>query len=228
MIARPKVWVVELAARFWGAAGEAPPFPRDLRAVICWLPNLHLFELPRLTLASAAELFIRQGIPCAAPAADRPLAGCFAGHCGVGIILLDPTLEPAELRFTLAHEVAHYLRDYDRPRRKAAVRLGSRALEVLDGLRPATVNERLAGLLREVKVGPHAHFLDRDRRGRPATSDAQQAEEAADRLAYELLAPFDHLNLQAAASNGALISRLTSEFGLPLPEAAKYAAILGS
>jgi hypothetical protein len=226
MSARPKVWVVELAARFWAAAGEVPPFPRDLRTVLYWFPNLHVVEVPGLTLASAAEQFARHNIPCARPLEDRPLAGCFGGHRGVGVILIDPTLGDAELRFTLAHEVAHYLRDYDRPRRKAAARLGPRSLEVLDGLREPTVNERLAGLLRDVKVGPHTHFLDRDRRGRPATPDAGEAEEAADRLACELLAPFNDVNPAAAPSPSALVTRLASEYGLPPREAAKYAAIL--
>ena len=30
----PPVWVVELAGRFWAAAGEPPPFPRDLEPVM--------------------------------------------------------------------------------------------------------------------------------------------------------------------------------------------------
>jgi hypothetical protein len=225
MSARPKVWVTELAARFWAGVGEAPSFPRDLRTVLCWLPNLHVVEVANLTLAIAAEHFARHNIPCRAPGEVRPLAGCFGGHRDVGVILLDATLEPDEFRFTLAHEVAHYLRDYDKPRRTVAARLGVRALEVLDGLRPATVSERLAGLLREVTVGCHTHFLDRDPWGRVLTAEAREAEEAADRLAYELLAPFGDVNPDAS-SPGTLVSRLTSQFGLPPAEAAKYAAIL--
>lgn len=225
MIARPRVWVTELATRFWAAAGDPPPFPRDLRSVLCWLPNLHVVEVPHLTLASAAEHFARHGIPGRAPVDDRPLAGCFGGYRGVGVILVDPTLDPAELSFTLAHEVAHLLRDYDKPRRIAAIRLGPRALEVLDRLRSPTVNERLAGVLRGVTIGPHTHFLDRDRQGRAAPG-AKEAEEAADRLACELLAPFDDVNPGASASRDALVARLTSEFGLPPREAAKYAAVL--
>jgi hypothetical protein len=226
MIARPQVWVAELAARFWAAVGDPPPFPRDLRSVLCWLPNLHVIAVPRLTLTSAAEHFARHNIPCAAPAEDRPLTGCFGAYRGVGVILADPTLDPAELRFTMAHEVAHFLRDYDKPRRRAATWLEPRALEALDGFRPPTVNERLAGVLRGVTVGPHTHFLDRDRWGRAATPDTKEAEEAADRLAYELLAPFDEVNPGAATRRDALVSRLTSEFGLPPREAAKYAVML--
>ncbi len=198
MIARPPVWVVELAARFWTEVGVPPPFPHDLRGPLSWLQFLHVVEIPALTLATAAEHFARHGIPCRTPADDRPLAGCFGGHRGVGVILLDATLEPAELLFTLAHEVAHYLHDYDAPRRAVEARLGSRALEVLDGSRPATVAERFAGVLRDVTIGCHTHFLDRDSRGRVLSAAAREAEEAADRLAYELLAPFAAVNVGAA------------------------------
>lgn len=226
MIARPKVWVTELATRFWTAVGEPPPFPRDLRTVLCWLPSLHVVEVPNLTLTTAAEHFARHGVPCRGPTEDRPLAGCFGGHRGIGVILLDATLDRAELLFTLGHEVAHYLRDYDAPRRKTESSLGIRAIEVFDGLRAGRVNERLAGVLRGVSVGCHTHFLDRDRWGRASRADVRDAEDAADRLAFELLAPFDEVNASAAPDRAALAARLTSDFGLPPAMAAKYAAIL--
>ncbi len=222
MIARPPVWVDELAARFWSEVGPPPPFPRDLRAVLCWLRPVHLVEVPDLTLARAADHFRRHNVPCSEPVGDRPLAGCFGGHGGIGVILYDPALTPAELHFTLAHEVAHFLRDYDAPRRKVEARLGVRALEVLDGLRPATANERLAGVLRGVPVGGHIHFLDRDRWGRETTAAARDAEAAADRLA-----PFAAVSASAPRDRAAFVSRLTAEFGLPPALAAKYAAALG-
>ena len=226
MIARPPVWVVELAARFWATAGDPPPFPRDLRSVLPWLQSVHVIEVPHLTLATASQQFARHNVPCRPSTEDRPLAGCFGGRRGVGVILFDPTLDPTELRFTLAHEVAHYLRDYDAPRRRVASRLGERALEVLDDLRPATVNERFAGVLREVSLACHTHFLDRDRRGRVPNGAAREAEDAADRLAFELLAPFDAVASGTRPDAATLISRLVSHFGLPTSEAAKYTAVL--
>lgn len=220
MSARPKIWVTNLAARFWAAVGEVPSFPRDLRTVLHWLPALHVVEVPNLTLTLAGECLARHGIRCPKPTEDRALAGCFAGDRGIGVILLDPTLPLDELRFTTAHEVAHYLRDYDAPRRKVGARLGLRTIEVLDGDRPATPDERLAGVLRDVQIGPHTHFLDRDRHGRVPTREAREAEEAADRLAFELLAPFAELGTDATPA------QLVSYFGLPVTQAAKYAAIL--
>jgi|SRR5579883_353325 len=225
MIARPPVWVIELATRFWTAVGEPPTFPRDLRSVLCWLPTIHVVEVPLLTLARAAEQFARHGIPCRAPTTDRPLAGCFGGHRGIGVILFDSTLEFRELIFTLAHELAHYLRDYDKPRRKVLGRLGPKALDVLDGLRLPTLNERLAGVLRDVRVGGYLHYLDRDQWGRIVTGEASEAEEAADRLAYELLAPFDVFDA-ASCDRDTLSARLQSDFAFPAAQAAKYAAAL--
>ncbi len=224
MSARPPVWVVELATRFWATAGEPPPLPRDLRSVLPWAPALHVADVPDLTLATAARHFTRYGIASHDPAEDRPLAGCFGGYKGIGVILFDSTLGEAELRFTLAHEVAHYLRDYDAPRRKVAARVGARALEVLDGLRPATREERVAGVLRDVPLACHTHFLDR--RGRVPNGAAREAEDAADRLAFELLAPFGAVTSGPRPDSPALVNRLVSHFGLPLSEAAKYAVVL--
>jgi hypothetical protein len=190
------------------------------------LPNLHVVEVPNLTLAAAAHHLARHGVPCHKPTEDRPLAGCFAGYCGAGVILLDTTLEPADFFFTLAHELAHYLRDYDAPRRRIEARLGEQALEVLNGLRPATEGERLAGVLCGVTVGAPTHFLDRDRWGRTLTPEACEAEDAADRLAYELLAPFDVVTAGAADDRVTIARRLVRDFAFPPGEATKYAAIL--
>lgn len=221
---RPPVWVCELAARFWAAVGERPErFPRDPRGAITYLPAVRLLEVPHLTLARAAEALKPYRVPFALTERDRRVAGCFAGHGGCGFVVVDPLQPPAELRFTVAHELAHWLRDYDAPRRRVAARLGPQALEVLDGTRPPTSAERFAGVLRAAPVGPFVHVLDRDRFGRVCSEGARESEAAADRLAFELLAPFEALRAHA----GNELAALTSVFGLPAREAARYAAALG-
>jgi len=220
---RPPVWVCELAARFWAVAGEVPPFPRDPRAALAWVDGVRVIEVPNLTLSRAADALARFGVPFDRAQPDRALAGCFCGHRGRGYILFDPLLSPAEVRFTVAHETAHWLRDYDAPRRRAAKRLGELALEVLDGLRELTPEERFAGVLRAVPVGPFAHVLDRDRFGRVCSAGARDSEAAADRLAFELLAPFEALRPHLGNERAVLVS----VFGLPKREAARYAAALG-
>lgn len=219
---RPPVWVCELAARFWSVAGEAPPFPRDLRDALAWVDAVRVVEVPNLTVSRAAEALERHRIPFDRARPDRALAGCFAGYLGRGFVLYDPLLSAAEVRFTVAHETAHWLRDYDAPRRKVLKRLGASALEVLDGKRLPTSDERFAGVLREVPVGPFAHTLDRDHFSRACSENARESEGAADRLAFELLAPFDALRPHL----GNEIAALSSVFGLPEREAVRYAAAL--
>jgi hypothetical protein len=226
VIARPPVWVVELAARFWAAVGDPPPFPRDLRTTIPWLAALRFREIPNLSLHRAAEPFRRWGIPFPTPEADRPLSGCFGGYGDAALILINATDTEDEKRLTCAHELAHYLRDFAEPRRKAAACLGSGILDVFDGRRTPTVEERLAGVLRGLAVGCQTQFLDRDQWCRVIGEVASESEEAADRLAFELIAPFNAVNLNASSSRARLAGHLTSAFGLPNLPASKYAAIL--
>jgi hypothetical protein len=224
---RPPVWVADLARRFWEAVPAPPPaFPRDLADSLAWLPHARLVPVPRLTLARAAAFLARAGVPFPAGSADRPLRGCVAAHGGTAHVLFDPEDDPSEVRFTVAHEWAHVLRDYEAPRRRAAARLGPAVLEVFDGLRDPTPDERLAGVLRGVIVGCHTHLLGRDERGRPETPAARGAEDAADRLAFELLAPFDAVAAGPVRGRASLASRLAGEFGLPAGVADGYASHL--
>jgi hypothetical protein len=221
------VWVVDLATRFWDGIPELPPpFPRDLAIPLACLQHIHLVELPDLSLARASQFLQRAGVPFPIDGHDRLLHGCLATHRGRGYILLSSNDDETERRFTLAHELAHFLRDYEAPRRRAVTRIGPSVLEVLDGQRAATHEERLSGLLYGVAVGCHTHLLARDDKGRPASPAIRQAEEAADRLAFELLAPIESVVAGPADERKSLAEWLTSTFGLPMGQAAKYAELL--
>ncbi len=217
------VWCVDLAAAFWSKAGPPPPFPRDLRAAITAVP-LSPVDMKGVSVAGVREWFARLGIPVPLNEPDRPLRACLVAWRGEGFAFLDELDEPAERKFSLAHELSHFLRDYLRPRETVTRRLGHAALEVLDGLRPATSDERLHAVLRNVPLGPFTHLLRRDDTGRPLTMAEREAEVAADRLAFELLAPAESVG--EAADRDALTTRLVSDFGLPPGPAARYAALL--
>lgn len=225
MSARPPVWVSKLATRFWAEAADDPPFPRDLRPVVCCTTDLNVIEVPHLSAASAATHFAALGIPFPKLANERRLHGCFGSYRNQAAILIDPLDLVDELRFTFAHELAHYLRDYRAARADAVARLGLAILEVLDGDRPPTPQEQIAGELRGRPIGAHAHFLERDRWGNVVSDEVREAEDAADRLAFELLAPFAAVKANGF-SDAALMDRLTTVFGLPGSAAAKYATIL--
>jgi hypothetical protein len=163
------------------------------------------------------------GWPLACP--DRPLCACLVARGGTGFIFVERDDPDDEKRFSLAHELAHFLRDYWGPRRRAEALLGAGALEVLDGHRPARRGERLRGVLASVPLGHHTHLLARDREGEPSPEVAA-AERDADRLAWELLAPAEVVLGHGRRPRRELAGLLRKDFGLPDGQAWRYAGVL--
>lgn len=58
MMRRPPVWVAELAARFWTAVGDPPPFPRDRTIPLAWLEHIR-FILHKLNDPGVISLLKR-------------------------------------------------------------------------------------------------------------------------------------------------------------------------
>ena len=217
----PPVWVVELAGRFWAAAGEPPPLPRDLERAIADAVPLSVLDRHPLTLHAVSAYLRGLGLPVAVVEPDRPLRAALYCWKGSGFLFLDAADPPDERRFSLAHELAHYLRDYDKLRRRVVKALGADGLAVLDGRR-ATTDERVRAALRGLTLAPHVHLMSRDPRGQPHGDAERDAEDRADRLAFELLAPAELLRTESDT----VAERLVTAFGLPPLAALHYASIL--
>jgi hypothetical protein len=221
------LWASELAREFWEKARETEPFPRNLRRPIAKAVPLSVALVAKLSVRAALDWLQKCGMVCELAGEDRPLRACLVARRGHGVALVDGSDEEAEQRFSIAHELAHFLRDYWSVRRRICKRLGVAALEVLDGERPPSSQERLQALLRNVPLGFHLHLMERDSEGNPLTSSIAQAENDADFLAYELLAPAEHvLGNDRTVSNPALVRRLRDFYGLPRTQASRYAGIL--
>jgi hypothetical protein len=225
------LWAVELSEAFWEAAGMREPFPRALRRPIARALPLVVVSLPRLRLRDVQEWLTRNrvGYPCVA--GDRPLRACLAAHGGWGYVFLDGADSDDEQRLSLAHELAHFLRHYWHPRREACRQLGEQVVEVLDGRRLPTLEERMHALIARVPIGFHWHLMQRDGCGDFASEAVVAAEREADRLAYELLAPADEVlrragNVQGDSGRAVLAELLRNEFGLPVVHAGRYSRIL--
>jgi hypothetical protein len=217
------LWVAELADAFWGAAGVREPFPRALRRPIARALQVVILTLPRLRFNDVLAWLQRHRIACPCSAADRSLHACLAAWAGWGYIFLDGTDPEDEQRLSLAHELAHFLRHYWQPRQVATRRLGEQVLEVLDGRRQPTRAERLHALLASVPVGFHLHLLDRDPEGGFPAGTVLAAEEEADRLAYELLAPADEVMSRLGPDQEQNLAEfLRTDFGLPAAHASRY------
>lgn len=227
---RVPLWVAELAAAFWSEAGVHEPFPRTLRGPIARGLPVAVVLLPRLHLAAVRGWLVRNGVACPCDGTDREVRGCLVARSGYGFIFIDGTDSEEEQRFSLAHELAHFLRDYWQPRRLARQRLGEAVLEVFDGKRRPTAQERLQALVAQVPIGFHMHLMTR-RNGEPVDCAVAQAEDEADRLAYELLAPAEAITScigWAQAGQKARVEVLQKTFGLPLAQAKTYEELISS
>jgi Zn-dependent peptidase ImmA (M78 family) len=214
-----------MAEQFWRLAGGPPPFPRDVASAAAWVLPLLVSELPGLTVARVGAWLTARGVPVPG-LPDRPLRACLVARAGGGVILLDAFDTPDERRYSAAHEVAHFLRDHLEARERAARSLGEAALEVFDGRRPATADERVDALLAGARLRPVTHLLGRDTAGCSASAATAEAEAAADRLALELLAPRDEAERRLDACRGRLpeaAAQFARDFGLPAAVAEAYA-----
>lgn len=217
----PPVWVTDLAGRFWADVRRPPPaFPRDIERVAAFAVRLSVVRRRGLRVSAVGEYLQARRLPPTFTGPDRPLRGALYCWAGVGFTFLDPTDPLDELRFSFAHELAHFLRDYAAPRRQVERSLGPAALEVMAGRRPPTADERVHAVLRNRPLTPHCHFMSRDVAGRPERDDDRRAEADADRLAYELLAPA--VLFVGTTDRDELVRRLVDEFGLPASVAAEY------
>jgi Zn-dependent peptidase ImmA (M78 family) len=219
----PPLWISEVVDAFWSNVGEREPFPRSLqRSCDRSSFDLTIEELPALSVRTVEAYLARRGITIRSREKDRPLRGCLVAQNGAGCIFVDAHDEAAERRYSLAHELGHFLAEYWLPRQRVVETLGMDSLEVLDGLRPPTPRERLRSLLRHVTIGCHFHLMHREEY---RSADVTDAEDDADDLALELLAPVAAVRagLTEGVRHAQVEALLVTTFGLPSAIAADYA-----
>lgn len=225
-------YAIENAAReFWTLAGGVPGYPCDLESSIPYALPLQVRAVPGLRVSHANGYARDRGLPYRFSGRDRRLCGCLLAYFDVGIIFLDAGIAEDERRFTLAHELAHFLLDYRAPRLRCIEALGEGIRAVLDGLRSPTVEERVHAVLAGTRLGVVGHLMERPAAGLPS-STVLGIESRADRLALELLAPAWFVMEKAEVLRGlshrervsALAALLVREHGLPVGVAGKYAS----
>jgi hypothetical protein len=223
------LWVHELADRFWDAAGGVPAqFPYDLDYLAgCALP-LAIHALPGLSVTRVDAWLAERNLELLLAIRDRPLRACIILQDGDALLFVDADDPDDERRFSLAHEIAHYLVEFSEPRAVARARLGTDLAAVLNGQRLPTGDERFGALLAGVALAPCLHLMERTAEGHLPGQRVSDAEQAADALAFELLAPVDivrsHLGPTPARAD--VIALLRDEFRLPSGPATSYARSL--
>jgi hypothetical protein len=190
-------------------------------------------KLPHLRIHNVESWLQRRGGPIELGIRSRQIRGCLVAQSGQGIIFLDGSDPQDEQRFTLAHEVAHFLTDYWQLRKKAIAQLGPEIIPVLDGERQPSVSERLKALISNVPIGQHVNLLPRHSKDGAMALETFQIESKTDRVALALLAPADEIFSKVgllaqdfSTRQKHLILILDEQFGLPPAVAEVYAGLL--
>ncbi|HZT42269.1 MAG TPA: ImmA/IrrE family metallo-endopeptidase [Chthonomonadaceae bacterium] len=226
-----ETWMEEAAERLWRAAGGVPSFPRNMESLVSFALPLDVIRLPKLTVRAAEDWIVQRRGVCHLLCQNRALCGCVVALRGIGVVFLDADDPSDERRFTLAHEIAHFLLDYLFQREAALHAFGPTIRPVLDGDRPPTTTERLHALLADVPLGLFINLMEREADGRIVRGPIWNAENRADILAIHLLAPFEavraHLSIvpketERLAFEQDVETVLQNVFGLPSVIAQDY------
>ena len=213
---------------FWKRVGGRFDYPADIAYAATCALDVYVDEVAGLTPVSAAAHIGRGGPRLPDGADERSLHGCvIVGRSGAAI-LVEKSDDEAEKRFTIAHEVSHYVLEVKQRHERATDRLGREFADTLHGLREATQTERIDAWLNNTRSEAFAHFMDRAPGGRYGCSRMLEAECRADDLALEILAPRSEL-IAAISLMGFSESLKAAQgiserrFGLPEGVAAWYA-----
>ena len=212
---------------FWKSAGEVEPFPRLLERVAILALPIAIIKLPRLALGGIESWFRARNINYFFNCQSRPVRGCLIASQGKGLLFCDGSDSLNEIRFTIAHEVSHFLLDYLMPRERAKQRYGQSVVEILDGKRKPTITERVGSLLEGIRMGVSTNLMERE--VQYDLNNIWKIEDRADRIALELLAPSKEVFVIADVSQRVFVDRLDSitqslilNFGLPVVIAQGY------
>ena len=222
------------AAWFWKRAGGRKALPANIEYAAKSALEVSIEEVDGLTVSKAISLFRGAERSNRADMSERRLRGCVSVTPKGAIIFVEERDDEAQRRFTVAHEVAHFILEVKSRRERAEARLGRGSVDVLNGLRNATRTELIDAWLHEVRLDPILHLMDRAPDGGHQCERTRDAECVADDLAVEMLAPRAEM-ANAVLSLGSLgfsetldkAGRIAERrFGLPKQIAERYAGRL--
>jgi hypothetical protein len=212
---------------FWERSGEPEPFPRMLEQSIESAFPVRVIKLPKLHLDKIETWFARRNTKYRFGCTSRAVRGCLIAYGGTGFIFIDDADSPDEQRFTLSHEIGHFLIEYWMPRQKAISKFGASITEVLDGVRKPSIEHRLHALLGSIHLGVYSELMARAVES--SRSEIWNAETRADCVAVALLAPPEDVIGKTDVSQAkyddrlkAITRTLTDKFGLPASVAELY------
>lgn len=181
--------IIQVAKDFWKSAGGNNIFPCDIMGAVNLALPIDIVSLSDLSLNRVEAWLTERKVFLDLEIDDRLLHGFILISKGTGFIFVNGTDTEEERRYTIAHEASHFLLDYKLLRENAVKKLGVEILQVMDGYRKPTDEERIDGTLTSVSIKPYTRLLEKVGDGTFDNTEILNSENDADDLALELLAP---------------------------------------
>ena len=184
-----KPHIANIASDFWKRTGPSKSPPFDIYGAISFTLPVDIVNLSELSLRKIEVWLRNRNIPLTIGVDDRDIHGFILMSKGCGFIFINGTDPEDERRYSVAHELSHFILDYKIPRDRAIEKFGIHILEVLDGYREPSLTERIDSVLKSVVIQTYTHLLEKKGDGSFESAKVFDAENDADMLALELLAP---------------------------------------
>lgn len=224
-----------IAEEFWLITGQKYHPPYDIIGAVALSLPIDIVCLSELSVRGVQDWLLKKGINISININDRDLHGFILTSRGSALIFVNGSDSEDERRFTVAHEVSHFLLDYNIPRSRILDKLGTQVKDVVDGIREPTLLEQVNGIINGLSVEPFTHLLEKYGDGSFEQVKIFQSENNADFLALELLAPRQKVVAQVLRSNSKpsfdvfrekVHKVLVKKYGLPDSIAQDYAVSL--
>lgn len=228
-----KPFIVREAKTFWEQTKVDLTPPYDIEQAVALVLPLNIVTMSNLSFKKIQEWFSNHGVVFKVGFNNRLVHGFLTCSQGEGFVFVNGTDSDDERRFTIAHETSHFIIEYHNPRLKAIAKFGVNIVPVLDGLRDATVEERIDGILSNISVRKFTHLLEKSGTGEFDSYNNWSAENDADALAVELLAPIERVcsevlselrSLTYKSCKSETVEILTDKYHLPISIASLYAS----
>ncbi len=184
---RPQIQ--RIAHEFWSKADPKHRLDFDIMNAVNGSLTVDLIPVQQLSLQKIDSWLVARTINIGIDVNDRNLHGALLIKNGSVFMFIDAAVCEMEQRFTVAHEVSHFLLDYQLPRERAILAFGQEIEEVLNGNASASTSQLVMSVIKGIDLNPYTLLIEKTGNGSFSNWCNFNSENEADYLALELLAP---------------------------------------
>ncbi len=230
-----KPQIERIAREFWSTVDQVYRDSFDIVSAVDASLIIDLVMIKELSLQKIETWLAERTISIEFDVNDRGLHGALMIKTGSVFMFVEDSQNEIQQRFTVAHEVSHFLLDYHVPKEKAILALGKEIEDVLNGNLAASNPQLALSVIKGITIDPYTFLIENNGNGSFLSWSNFNSENEADYLALELLAPRAKVINETVSSTKRLTYSqftrksqeiLIGKYGIPSEVARQYASEL--